>query len=60
MSKDSSMAASASVKRQRRHRHTAKDWEDIKPKFIQFYIEQDKALESVVETLKSSYDFDAR
>ncbi|KAL8650076.1 MAG: hypothetical protein Q9210_004038 [Variospora velana] len=44
---------------QRRHRHTAGDWESIKDAFVLLYIQQDKPLESVIEILESESGFKA-
>ncbi|KAL9632000.1 MAG: hypothetical protein Q9204_003979 [Flavoplaca sp. TL-2023a] len=46
-------------KKQRRHRHTPGDWEDIKGAFVLLYIQQDKSLESVMEILESESGFKA-
>ncbi|KAI4268233.1 MAG: hypothetical protein LQ337_007954 [Flavoplaca oasis] len=44
---------------QRRHRHTAEDWEGIKDAFVLLYILQDKSLESVMEIMESESGFKA-
>ena len=46
--------------KQRRHRHTAQEWEDLKECFKELYFQEDSSLEDVRQEMKRDYGFEAR
>lgn len=46
--------------KQRRHRHTAQEWEDLKECFKELYFREDSSLENVRQEMKRDYGFEAR
>ena len=46
--------------KERRHRHTAQEWDDVKDNFEELYVQVDTSLEVVKEAMKRDYGFEAR
>ena len=46
--------------KQRRHRHTAEEWEDMKESFKELYFQEDSSLEDVKQEMERDYGFEAR
>ena len=46
--------------KQRRHRHTAQEWEDVKETFKDLYFQQDTSLEDVKQEMDKDCGFEAR
>ena len=47
-------------RKERRHRHTAQEWDDVKDTFEEVYFQVDTSLEAVKEAMKRDYGFEAR
>ena len=46
--------------KERRHRHTAHEWDDVKDYFEELYFQVDTSLEVVKEAMKRDHGFEAR
>lgn len=46
--------------KQRRHRHTAEEWEDVKASFKELYSQPDATLEDVKQKMENDCGFKAR
>lgn len=46
--------------KKRRHRHSKQDWEDIREPFKTLYLQEDRTLEGVMESMRVSHGFEAR
>ena len=46
--------------KQRRHRHTAAEWEDVKEAFKELYSQPDATLEDVKQKMENDCEFKAR
>ena len=46
--------------KQRRHRHTPQEWEEVKEPFKELYFQKDSSLEDVMREMKTDYGFEAR
>ena len=46
--------------KERHHRHTAQEWDDVKDSFEELYFQEDTSLEVVKEAMKRDHGFEAR
>ncbi len=57
---EGSIAGQQGRGKERRHRHTVQEWEDVKESFTELYSQEDTSLEKVRHEMKRDYGFEAR